>query len=418
MRLSGWLVLVATLVATLAGCGGAKKEAAEVEAPTPVQVEEVRKGPIDHMVTADAVLYPVNQDNETAKISAPVKAVLVNRGDHVKAGQLIIELETADLAATANESKSLYDQSQSALQTVTGSTVIEDKSKAQNDLASAQQVLDAAKKVYESRVALQSQGALAQRLVDDARVSLAQAQATYDIAKKHLETLDSVGQREQIRAAQLQVDAAKAHYENSTVQMSYGKITSKISGIVADRPVYPGEMPASGTPLISIIDISSVVARANVPVREAASVQVGRPATITGAGGDVLGKVTVVSPAVDPNTTTVEIWVQAANPGEKLKPGDTVHVAIKAETLQDVTLVPASAILNADEGGQMVIVITPDNVAHQHKVSIGIRQGTNVEIVSGVNEGDKVVTVGGLGLDDGSKVIVKEAPPEDDDDAK
>jgi multidrug efflux pump subunit AcrA (membrane-fusion protein) len=418
MRLSGWLVLVATLVATLAGCGGAKKEAAEVEAPTPVQVEEVRKGPIDHMVTADAVLYPVNQDNETAKISAPVKAVLVNRGDHVKAGQLIIELETADLAATANESKSLYDQSQSALQTVTGSTVIEDKSKAQNDLASAQQVLDAAKKVYESRVALQSQGALAQRLVDDARVSLAQAQATYDIAKKHLETLDSVGQREQIRAAQLQVDAAKAHYENSTVQMSYGKITSKISGIVADRPVYPGEMPASGTPLISIIDISSVVARANVPVREAASVQVGRPATITGAGGDVLGKVTVVSPAVDPNTTTVEVWVEAPNPGEKLKPGDTVHVAIKAETLQDVTLVPASAILNADEGGQMVIVITPDNVAHQHKVSIGIRQGTNVEIVSGVNEGDKVVTVGGLGLDDGSKVIVKETPPEDDDDAK
>jgi len=418
MRLSGWLVLVATLVATLAGCGGAKKEAAEVEAPTPVQVEEVRKGPIDHMVTADAVLYPVNQDNETAKISAPVKAVLVNRGDHVKAGQLIIELETADLAATANESKSLYDQSQSALQTVTGSTVIEDKSKAQNDLASAQQVLDAAKKVYESRVALQRQGALAQRLVDDARVSLAQAQATYDIAKKHLETLDSVGQREQIRAAQLQVDAAKAHYENSTVQMSYGKITSKISGIVADRPVYPGEMPASGTPLISIIDISSVVARANVPVREAASVQVGRPATITGAGGDVLGKVTVVSPAVDPNTTTVEVWVEAPNPGEKLKPGDTVHVAIKAETLQDVTLVPASAILNADEGGQMVIVITPDNVAHQHKVSIGIRQGTNVEIVSGVNEGDKVVTVGGLGLDDGSKVIVKETPPEDDDDAK
>jgi RND family efflux transporter MFP subunit len=126
--------------------------------------------------------------------------------------------------------------------------------------------------------------------------------------------------------------------------------------------------------------------------------------------------VTVVSPSVDPNTTTVEIWVQAPNPGEKLKPGDTVHVAIKAETLQDVTLVPASAILNAEEGGQMVIEVTSDNVAHQHKVAVGIRQGANVEILSGVNEGDKVVTVGGLGLDDGSKVIVREAPPEDDDD--
>jgi multidrug efflux pump subunit AcrA (membrane-fusion protein) len=66
----------------------------------------------------------------------------------------------------------------------------------------------------------------------------------------------------------------------------------------------------------------------------------------------------------------------------------------------------------------MVIVITPDNVAHQRKVNVGVRQGVNVEIVSGVSEGDKVVTSGGLGLDDGSKVVVKEAPAEDDDDAK
>jgi multidrug efflux pump subunit AcrA (membrane-fusion protein) len=417
--LSWWASVAGLAVAAfLGGCGGAKKEAADVEAPTPVQVETVRKGPIDHIVTADAVLYPVNQANVTAKINSPIKRVLVNRGDHVKAGQLIIELETADLAATANESKSLYDQSQAALQTVTGATVIEDKSKAQTDLQSAQQVLEAAKKVYDSRVALQSQGALAQRTVDESKVALVQGQAAYDTAKKHLETLDSVGQREQIHSAQAQVEAAKAHYENSEVQLSYGKITSPISGVVSDRPAYPGEMPASGTPLISIVDISSVVARANVPVREASSVQVGRPATITAPGGDILGKVVVVSPSVDPNTTTVEIWVQAPNPGEKLKPGDTVHVAIKAETLQDVTLVSAPAILNAEEGGQMVIVVTPDNVAHQHKVAVGIRQGPNVEIVSGVNEGDKVVTVGGLGLDDGSKVIVKEAPPEEDDDDK
>src|SRR3569833_4153085 len=108
-----------------AGCGAKKdEEAADVEAPTPVQVEAVRKGPIDHIVTADAILYPVDQANVTAKISAPVRRVLVNRGDHVNAGQVLLELETADLAATANESKSLYEQSQAVLQTVTGATVI------------------------------------------------------------------------------------------------------------------------------------------------------------------------------------------------------------------------------------------------------------------------------------------------------
>ncbi len=379
----------------------------------------MRKGPIDRVVTADAVLYPVNQSSPTAKISAPIKRILVNRGDHVKAGQVLAELEIADLTATANESKSLYDQSQAALQTVTGATVVEDKAKAQTDVQSAQQVLEAAQKVYDSRAALQKQGALAQRPVDDAKVSLAQAQAAYNTAKQHLDTLNSVGQREQIHAAQAQVEASKAHYENSTVQVGYGKITSPISGIVSDRPVYAGEMPASGTPLMTIVDISSVVARANVPVKDAGFIKVGRPATITGPDGDIAGKVVVVSPAVNPNTTTVEVWVQAPNPEEKLKPGGTVRVAIKAETLQDVTLVSSSAILNSDEGGQIVVVITPDNIAHQHKVSIGVRQGINVEIVSGVNEGDKVVTVGGLGLDDGAKVIVKEAPSEDEDeDAK
>src|ERR1041385_2214161 len=95
------------LIALLAGCGKAKeKEAAEAEAPTPVQVDDVTRGPIDLIVTADAVLYPVNQASVTSKISAPVRRVLVNRGDHVKAGQLLAELESRDLAAAAEESKS------------------------------------------------------------------------------------------------------------------------------------------------------------------------------------------------------------------------------------------------------------------------------------------------------------------------
>jgi multidrug efflux pump subunit AcrA (membrane-fusion protein) len=408
---------LAVLLAMLAGCAAKNdEEGADVEAPTPVQVETVRKGPIDHVITADAILYPVNQANVTAKISAPVKRVLVNRGDHVKAGQLLVELETADLAATANESRSLYEQAQAALQTVTGATVIEDRNKAQSDLEAAKETLDAAQKVYDSRVALLKEGAIAQRQVDDQKVVLAQAQSAYNTAKQHLETLSSVGQREQVNAARAQVNAAKAHYENSEVQVGYGRVTSPIAGVVSDRPVYPGEMPQNGAPLVSIVDISSVVARANIPVKEASAIQVGRPATIAGPEGDIAGKVTVVSPAVDPNTTTVEVWVQAPNPGEKLKPGGTVRVSIKADTLQDAMLVSSTALLNSDEGGQMVIVVTPDHVAHQHKVNVGIRQGINVQIVSGVNEGDKVVTSGGLGLDDGSKVTIQEAPAEDDDD--
>ncbi len=128
MRISESAVIVIATALLLAGCTK-KQEAEAPEPPTPVQVETVRKGPIDRIISADAILYPVNQSSPTAKISAPIKRVLVNRGDHVKAGQVLVELEIADLAASASESKSLYGQAQAALQTVTGATVVEDKNK-------------------------------------------------------------------------------------------------------------------------------------------------------------------------------------------------------------------------------------------------------------------------------------------------
>src|SRR3954469_25989105 len=226
MRIRFEAVLISACLTLLTACGGAKKEAAETEAPTPVQVETVRKGPIDHVITADAILYPVNQANVTPKISAPVKRVLVNRGDHVRAGQVIAELESADLAAAAEESKQQYEQTQAAYQTVTGATVEEDRGKAESDVKAAAEALDAAKKLYENRVALQREGALAQKLVDDAKVALAQAQSQADTAQRHLQALSQVSQRESIRGAEAQMNAAKSHYDSVSVQVTYAQVRS------------------------------------------------------------------------------------------------------------------------------------------------------------------------------------------------
>jgi HlyD family secretion protein len=410
------LIALFGFVALLAGCGRKQTAGgAEQEPPTHVLVETATRGAIDRVVEADAVLYPVNQANVTSKISAPVKRFLVNRGDHVRAGQLLAELESADLAAAANESQQQFEQTQAQFQTVQGATVPEDRTKAQADVQAAQQTFDAAKKLYDNRVELQRQGALAQKLVDDARVAMVQAQSQLETTQRHLQALDQVSQREAIRAAQAQMDAAKAHHDNAAVQLSYARIVSPINGVVADRPVYQGEMAASGSGFISIVDISQVVARANVPVKEAEAIRVGRPARISGPEGDLPGTVTVVSPAVDPSTTTVEVWVRLANPGERLKPGGTVHVAIVAETIQNTMIVPASALLYSDTGGQKVMVISSDNVAHERMVSVGVRQGDRVQILGGVQEGDQVVVSGGLGLDDKAKVIVDQPKEEDED---
>src|SRR5579884_1155731 len=405
-------------ITLLAGCGKAKsKEEAgggEQEPPANVTVETAGLGAIDRVITADAVLYPINQANVMPKLAAPVRRMLVNRGDHVKAGQVLAELESADLAAAANESKALYEQSEAAYQMLTRATVLDDRTKAETDVQAAQQTYDAAKRVYESRVALQKEGGLAEKVVEDAKVAMVQAQTALETAQRHLESLNQVSQRESIRGAEAQMNAARAHYENAAVQLSYAKVVSPIDGIVADRPVYPGEMPPSGSPIVSIVDISRVVARANVPVKEAAAIKVGNPARIAGPDGDLPGRVTVVSPAVDPSTTTVEVWVQLANPGEKLKPGATVRVSIIAETMQNTVIVPAAALLNSDNGGQKVMVITPNMTAHERMVAVGVRQGDRVQILSGVQEGDQVVTSGGLGLEDNAKVVIDQPKSEDE----
>jgi HlyD family secretion protein len=412
-------ILLVCAAALLAGCQAKKEAGGEPEAAAaPVEVAKAEKTTIHRVIQADAVLSAVNQSNITPKISSPVKKFLVNRGDHVSAGQLLATLEDKDLVASVNENRQLVAQAEAAYAGATGAQMPEDLTKAKADYSAQQQTVDAYTKVYESRVNLQKQGALAQKLVDDAKVTLVQAQSQLENARQHLQSLETVGRGEQVKGLRAQVDAAKARYDNATAQLSYAEIRSPISGIVSDRPLYAGEMAQSGTPIISVVDISSVIARANIPVKEAADVKVGRPSTLTGPGGELQGKVTVVSPAVDPNTTTVEVWVAAANPGEKLKPGTTVHVAIAAEDVKNAIVVPAAALLTFDEGGEKVMVVGADSLARERKVEVGVREGDKVQILSGVAEGDQVITVGGLGLDDKAKVTLgkpDEKPGEKDD---
>jgi len=136
---------------------------------------------------------------------------------------------------------------------------------------------------------------------------------------------------------------------------------------------------------------------------------VGQIARIMSVDGiEATGKVTTVSPAVDPQGTTLEVWVQAANPGEKLRPGGTVHVTINAETVRNAVVVPPAALLPSSEGGSSVIVVGQDMVAHEHKVQAGIRTPEKVQIISGVDAGARVVIAGGLGLQDGAKVKLAE----------
>lgn len=396
----------ALLGLTLAGCS---KPEVEPEKIAPVEVAPVVKGTIRNIVTADAVLYPRDQANINPKISAPVRRFLVNRGDHVRQGQLLAELENRDLVAAATESKGQLEQAESTAR-VTNASVPEQVTKAQTDVDSARAQTDAAQKLIDSRQQLLREGAIARKQVDEAQVALAQARAQLDTAVQHLAALQAVGRQEMVRNAAAQVEAARGHHESAQAQVSYSEVRSPIAGVVTDRPLYPGEMANAGMPLVMVMDMSSIVARVNLSQAQAKDIKVGAEATLTPTDGGppVNGKVTVVSPAVDQNSTTVQVWVQAVNPGERLRAGSSVRATIVAATINDATLVPAAAILPNEEGGSMVITADEKNVAHHVNVQVGVREGDMVQVRDQLQPGEQVVTVGGLGLEDDAKVrIVK-----------
>ncbi|HUP04884.1 MAG TPA: efflux RND transporter periplasmic adaptor subunit [Bryobacteraceae bacterium] len=408
----------ALAAAVLLASGCSKKAAEEAEQPPTVQVTAVTQAAIHNVVSGDGVLYPYDQSSVMPKITAPVEAFHVNRGDHVKKGQLLAELENRDLTAQVAEAQGAVEQARSNLRATSDAAIPESVVRAQTDVDADKQAVDAAKRVLDARQQLLTDGALARRQVDEAQVNWAQANSAYLAAQEHLRVLQAVAKEEQVKTATAQVNSAVAHQQDLSAQLSYSKIYSPMDGVIAERPLWPGEMASPTTTLFTVMDISRVVARVNIAQALAEPVKVGQPATITltDTGEKVEGKVTVVSPATDASSTTVQVWVQADNPGEKLKPGASVHVGVVTNAAQNAMVVPAAAILPGDEGGTAVLVITSDSIAHQRKVDLGIREGDKVQLLNGVSPGDSVVIVGGLGVDDKTKVKVLTQPEESDDD--
>jgi len=409
---------------SLISCSTKKEGPEAAEHVVTVDVAPVVTSPISLKVTADALLYPLQQAAIVPKISGPVKKFYVDRGSRVHAGQLLAELENRDLVGAAAESHAAFEQAEANYQTVARGTAPEELQKTELDVRTTKGAMEAQQKLYENRQSLYREGAISQKDVNDAQVALAQARSQYEQAVKHLETLQSVSKEQSIKAAAAQRDAAKARADAAEAQLSYSRIVSPIDGVVTDRPLFAGEMPPSGGPIITVMDVSQVIARAHVP--DVKELKVGDAANILPADGSakVAGKVTVISPALDPTSTTVEVWVQSPNPGQRLKPGTSVRVEMIARTVQSALVIPQAAVLTSSSGSTSVIVVGSENKPEKKGVTLGIRDAGNVEVTNGLESGERVVTTGAFELskleeDVLAKTKVEiQAPKEEEEDEK
>jgi len=409
---------IAAAIIMSAACG---QKAEEASAPVvTVDVAPVLLSTIQQIVRADGLVYPRQQSALVPKVAAPVHALHVKRGDTVRAGQLLVELESRDLAGAAAENRAVADQADAAYETAARATVPQEVQKAELDGRAAKDALDAQQSVFDNRQALFTEGAIAQKDVNDARVALSQARAQYENSRRQLEDLQGFGRDQALKAAAAQRDAAHARDATAQAQLGYARIVSPIDGVVTDLPFYAGESAPGGAPVVTVMDLSQVIARTHVSQADAALLAVGNDANLIGPDRVPMpAKVVQISPALDPGSSTVEVWAKCDNTNGTLRAGASVRVELIARTVAATLVIPRIAVLTAPTGGTFAIVVDNENKPHLRKIAVGVKDSGNVQVTDGVENGQRVATTGAFELfrldpEVLDKTTVNIAPPKEE----
>ena len=408
LRSLWFMPLIASVLFIFGGCSKGEKEAEPV---VTVQTTPVKRATISQTVSAEAVVFPLEQATISPKITAPITEFMVQRGSHVKKGQILARLENKDLAGQAEASRGAFEQADATYVTSVDSSIPQQMQKAQLDADAAKAAYDAQLRAYNSRKELFQQGALPQRDLDTAAVALAQARSANEVAQKQLADLQRLGKEQALKSAHGTRSTAEGQMRTAEAQLSYSQIVSPIDGVVTDRPLFAGDLATANQPILTVMNLSRLIAKSHIPQAEAAVLKVGNPAELKIPGLDepLKGRVTLVSPALDPGSTTIEVWVEATRPNPALKPGMTVEVSMTSKTVKDALVVPTPAVFKSEESGNYVMLAGSDGHAHQKPIQIGVCNTEFSQVLSGVNAGEAIITSGGYALPDKTQIKI-EAP--------
>ena len=403
---STFLVVAAAPLLLLVGCKS--KDADVPDVAVTVQASRPTQGDISEQIVADAILAPLSQAALAPRISAPIRAEFVQRGARVHRGQLLVSLESRDLQGSALESKGSLLAAKANYSATTEATVPEELKKAETDVQQTLSERNIAQRTAEERNRLFAQGALSGRDADSAAAAAVQAQAAYENAQKHLQSVRGTTGRTSRQTAQGQVESAEGRLVSAEAQVSYAELRSPIDGVVTDRPLFPGETAAAGMPVITVMDTSSLLAKLHLAQATAQRLGVNRKAElqVPGVRDPIEGAVVYISPALDPSSTTVEVWVKLPNADGHLKVGTPVHATLLGISIAQALQVPKDAILPAQDGGNAVMIVGADGKVHKRVVEVGIRTDRAVQVTSGLSPTEMVVTSGAYGLSDGAKVEI------------
>ncbi|HWP83763.1 MAG TPA: efflux RND transporter periplasmic adaptor subunit [Terriglobia bacterium] len=338
--------------------------------PAQVEVGIAVEMPVREQLSLVGSLKPKQQVEVVPKITGRIQRLLVDVGDLVKEGQLLAELEGEEL-----EQQVLRAEATLAVANATLSQRQAELANARADQARGAQLLS------EGLVSVQSQDSL------ETRVRVVESQLTL---------------------AQAQVRQAQADLAELRIRQQQTRVVSPLSGFIGRRYVDPGALVNANSPIVSVLNLDSLITEVKVPEEHVGNLQVGNRTlvSIDALGGQTFqGRVSRIAPLLDAATRSGLVQVEIANPGGRLKAEMSARILMEMGTEHRAVVVPRDAVvMRGQQTG--VNVLEGDRVRFQ-LIETGISTPQGVEVIAGLKPGTTIVTRGSQGLQDGARVLVR-----------
>ncbi len=382
------LACVLIVIVAISSTRSGRVQTAAASTPRSAAVAIAKRQPISNQLSIAGEFIPYQDVQIHAKVAGYIKKINVDIGDHVKTGEVLAVLEIPELVAQVDEASAAVHHAEEEIQRAHS-----DVSRAEADGVALHS--NAERLVNTDKV---RPGLIAQQELDDATAKDRASQAQVDASKSAL------------AAARQQLEVAKANYQHYSALSNYAQITAPFDGVVTWRFSDTGALVQAGTsgagsPVVTVAQIN--VLRLRIPVAEslAAKIRTGDEADVVvqATGEHFTGKVKRFTNSLDPSTRTEQVEIDVPNPDYHLQPGMYANVRLSANTRNDALTIPIEAIQRG-ENHDSVMLVDSENKVQPREVKIGIESPNSVEILSGLNPGDRVI-VGNLGAFQPGEVV-------------
>ncbi len=380
-----------------------------------VKTATVKTDTISADATAVGTISPLDQAVVSSNVNGLITEMPLWKNQLVKKGQIVARIDTRDLQAQRAEAVSALREAELNQQTLKKSTIPAAEAQNKKALADAKAAADNAQALVSRRKFLYEKGGIALKDLQDAELQLANARNSLQLAEKSVSLRQSAISPLDTQTSQVKINQAQDRIKTLDAQISLGTIRAPLTGFVIDQFQFQGEYAGVGGKLLTITDISQVVVKANFPDTIVPDIKVGDAVSVFPAdlpNEQMSGKVSLISRSTDPQNRSVEIWVNLQNGAGRLRINSAAEVHIATKMQNNALVVPIAAItLDAsNENTGTVMTVDADNVAHETKVTVGLKTKDEIQILEGLQEGEKVVVEGNYNLPDSTKVEEKQNP--------